>query len=194
MQEIRKWSAALVVVLIVLVLWWHGPIPQFSHYHEFADQTQLAGISHAYDVFSNLGFLLVGLWAGRALLASLCHPKARNATHIPSLTMFVLSILATAWCSSFYHLAPDDTRLFWDRLPIAIACASLLALVRAQCFNSLSKSWVELLAFAAFALFSVVWWQLTEDLRPYLFLQILAIVLPPLWQTINRRPNIERSH
>ncbi|MDM5181921.1 hypothetical protein PO883_32625 [Massilia sp. DJPM01] len=36
-----------------------------------------------------------------------------------------LLIGLTAFGSSWYHLAPDDTRLVWDRLPIALACVSL---------------------------------------------------------------------
>lgn len=181
------------MVLGVLALFWmHGPIAQLDHYHEFADQAQWGAISHARDVISNLAFLIVGLWA--------LFQFGRHWSHIPdhrrpALLVFILSILATAWCSSFYHLAPDDARLFWDRLPIAIACASLLALmrpIRKAHQNSVRASWRELAFALMFAYFSVWWWQYSADLRPYLVLQIFAIILPPCWQLIQRASKIER--
>ena len=50
---------------------------------------------------------------------------------------------------------------------------------------------------AVAAIFSVAWWHFTEqigagDLRPYLLLQALPIVLIPLWQWIYNMPRIER--
>ena len=33
-------------------------------------------------------------------------------------------MLLTAVGSSYYHLAPDNERLFWDRLPMTIAFSS----------------------------------------------------------------------
>lgn len=41
--------------------------------------------------------------------------------------VFFFAILMTAFGSSWYLLAPDDSRLLWHRLPIALACVSLLA-------------------------------------------------------------------
>lgn len=192
MQKYLKHLPVVLFVLITLALLIHGPIPQLDHYHDFADQGQLLGLTHASDVLSNLAFLWVALWAvSRMLHKSECL-NLKTFIGTPALIVFVLSILATAWCSSYYHLAPDNARLFWDRLPIALACASLLALVRAQCFGTRNSSSLELLAFSGFAVFSVLWWQSTEDLRPYLLLQILAVLFPPIWQSIYQRPVGER--
>ena len=47
--------------------------------------------------------------------------------------LFLVGLLLTAFGSGLYHLAPDNARLVWDRLPIALACAGLLAAVRAEC-------------------------------------------------------------
>lgn len=49
-------TAALGAALIV-----HGPVPQLAHYHEFADQSRLAGIAHAGDVLSNAGFAFAAI-------------------------------------------------------------------------------------------------------------------------------------
>jgi hypothetical protein len=37
-------------------------IPQAQSYHLFADQLTFLGIPHFFDVTSNVGFLVVGLW------------------------------------------------------------------------------------------------------------------------------------
>lgn len=187
-KYLRFIPIALTLTLVGLFLW-HGPIVQLANYHAFADQSTWLGIDHAMDVLSNFGFLAVGLWA---LFFLFSRPQCIDSNNKPALTVFALSVLATAWCSSYYHLAPDDTRLFWDRLPIAIACASLLSLIRAACFVSPKQARLELIGFCVFAFASVWWWQQTSDLRPYLSLQVLAITLPPVWQWLYGRPSRER--
>lgn len=183
----------MLVILVLGLLCLHGPIAQLDHYHAFADQTQWGPVMHARDVLSNLGFLLVGLWA----VFQFSHQWSLLPDHRrPALLAFIFSILATAWCSSFYHLAPDDGRLFWDRLPIATACASLLALMRPMYSShagSLRASWRELMVALLLAYLSVWWWQYSADLRPYLALQIFAIVLPPCWQFAQGVAKFERQ-
>jgi hypothetical protein len=52
----------LVIALAAGGLWLHGPIPQLPHYHDFADQRVLVGVTHGADVLSNIGFAVVGSW------------------------------------------------------------------------------------------------------------------------------------
>jgi len=99
----------------------------------------------------------------------------------------------TAAGSGDYHLTPDDARLVWDRLPIALGCAGLLAAVRAG-HHADSGRTVLVLASAAVA--SVLWWWVTNssgqgDLRAYLLIQALPIVIP-VWQAIQGAPRGER--
>lgn len=189
MSRFLIYIPVVFTLLLTGIFVWHGPIFQLTNYHAFADQSKWLGIDHAMDVSSNLGFLAVGLWA---LFLFFSRPDGMVSQDKPALTVFALSVLATAWCSSYYHLAPDDARLFWDRLPIAIACASLLSLVRSTCFVSPRYPKLELIGLCIFAVASVCWWQQTGDLRPYLSLQVLAIALPPLWQWLYGRPKAER--
>ncbi len=61
---IQKWKWALWgiggIIAVGLLL---GPrIAQPLSYHQFADQRTFLGIPHFFDVVSNLGFLLVGVW------------------------------------------------------------------------------------------------------------------------------------
>ena len=44
----------------------------------------------------------------------------------PGYRLFLIGLLLTAFGSGFYHFAPDNARLIWDRLPIALAEAGLI--------------------------------------------------------------------
>ena len=117
----KHYLPVITFLLAAIGMLIHGPIAQLDHYHDFADKTVWLGIPHAWDVLSNVGFALVGAWG-----CWLLRRREVNWGH----RLFIVSICATAFCSSFYHLAPDNVRLFWDRLPIALACAGILAGVR----------------------------------------------------------------
>lgn len=181
MNKYLRHLPSLITLIVGIALLAHGAISQWANYHEFADQTLWHGIPHAMDVLSNLGFALAG-----ALGLFCLQRRAANKTETSdaAYAVFCFSLLATSLCSSYYHLAPDDARLFWDRLPIATACASLLIAVRAEVMPELSKMRIsaELFAMTAMAIAAVWWWQATADLRPYLALQVLTLILIPLWQ------------
>lgn len=184
---------ALTLAATLAVIF-HGPVAQLAHYHDFAEQQTMLGIPHAQDVLSNLPFALVGLWGLFALGARRDHPTAARGW--AGYMLFFAALVLTALGSSWYHLAPDNTRLIFDRLPIALACGGLLAAVQAETTKLRSSTFsATLLAVAAIA--SVGWWALTDyilegDLRFYLLLQAGPIVLIPLWQAIYRAPKRDR--
>src|SRR5215475_4918732 len=84
------------------------PILQDPSYHDFADARRLLGIPNFWNVISNLPFMAVGA-AGLALYRK----------DAPAVALFA-GFLLTGFGSTYYHLAPDDGRLFWDRLPMTI--------------------------------------------------------------------------
>ena len=184
---------SLLTLLVCALMLIHGPIAQFNNYHDFADQSTWLGIPHAGDVLSNLGFALVALW-GLNLMSHRSFTLLQEARY--GYGLFLVALLLTAFGSGYYHLAPDNARLVWDRLPIALACAGLLAAVRAETVgtnNGLREAW----ALGALAVFGVLWWRATDldgngDLRFYLLFQILPLVLIPLWQAIHRSPRRDR--
>jgi hypothetical protein len=185
-----SWLPTIVTVGAAVALLLHGPILQFADYHAFSDQRVLPGVPHALDVLSNAGFAVVGLW-GLAVQrrTSGRHPAPGHAGHL----LFLIALVLTAAGSGYYHLTPDDARLVWDRLPIALGCAGLLAAVRAG-HHADSGRTVLVLASAAVA--SVLWWWVTNssgqgDLRAYLLIQALPIVIP-VWQAIQGAPRGER--
>jgi hypothetical protein len=187
MKRYLHYLPTLVLSTVVALMLLHGPIRQLEHYHEFADHSFWAGIPHAADVLSNLGFALVALWGAFRLWPKRNHAAVRAGWI--DYSVFLIALLLTSVGSTYYHLAPDDWRLVWDRLPIALACAALLAGVRAQLVPRVNAK-SEVIGLTMFAFASVAWWYVGQlggsgDLRPYLLLQAAPLVLIPLWQAIH---------
>jgi hypothetical protein len=184
----------LVALVAIVAMAIHGPIVQPSGYHDFADTRAWLGLPNACDVLSNAGFALVGIWGLSRLRAHRREPSL--ATGWPGHELFLTALVLTAVGSAYYHWAPDSDRLVWDRLPIALACAGLLAAARAETREG-TRVWVWTATLAVAAVASVLWWALTDraglgDLRPYLLLQAAPLVIIPLWQMNGRAPPEER--
>jgi hypothetical protein len=189
-----KYAPVIITVGITVILAVHGRIAQPLDYNEFADESVAFGIHHAADVLSNAGFALVAIWGWLTLRPRRTSDQLRAGW--PGYRLFLIGLFLTAFGSGFYHLAPDNARLIWDRLPIALACAGLLVGVRGDTQPGL-KTEIEAIVLGLFAVASVAWWAYTDnsgagDLRPYLLLQGLPLVLIPLWQAIYRAPRADR--
>ena len=167
--------------LLVIAFGAAGPIPQLPDYHAFADRRALFGIEHGADVLSNLGFLLAGGWG--FVLASI--RKRRGDAGGLAWLVFFGALVFTAFGSAWYHLAPDDARLVWDRTPIALACAALLSASVAQAVPGRWWTPTVLPVLSAVGTLSVLWWYLSGDLRYYLLIQVAPLALVPLlqWQS-----------
>jgi hypothetical protein len=184
---------ALIVLGAALAMLVYGPITQPDNYHDFADQRSWLGIPNAADVLSNLGFALIGLYGMHLVWQQRDNPALSQGR--PGYALFFAALLLTAFGSGWYHLVPDNARLVWDRLPIALACAGLLAAVWRETLGG--SRWIAI-ALIAMAICSVAWWRYTElqglgDLRPYLLLQAMPLVLIPLLQWQHRSPSAERQ-
>jgi hypothetical protein len=191
----KRWLPTGVVLFAAMAMLLHGPIAQPDRYHEFADRRAFLGMANAADVLSNAGFAIVALWGLWILRAVQRDPRLAAAA--PAYRVFLVAVLLTTFGSSYYHLAPDNQRLMWDRLPIALACAALLGAVRAETHPAPQPRWV-LPALLVAAVASVLWWSITEsrgvgDLRPYLLMQGAPLVLIPLWQALYGAPRAERA-
>ena len=189
-----KYAPTIVTIGIIVAFALHGRIAQPANYNDFADHTALFGIPHAGDVLSNVGFALVAIWGWLALRP--WRDSDRLRTGWPGYRLFLIGLFLTAFGSAFFHLAPGNGRLTWDMLPIALAGAGLLVGVHGDVRPG-SKTNLEAIMLALFAVAGVAWWVYTDrngagDLRPYLLLQVLPLVLIPLWQMIYRAPRTER--
>jgi hypothetical protein len=195
-QNLSRYLPTIVTLAAVVLLLLHGPLVQPPHYNDFADQSVLFGIPHAGDVLSNLGFAIVAIWGWIRLRPQRDHRALRQGW--PGYALFLLALLLTAAGSAYYHLAPDNQRLVWDRLPIALTCAGLLAAVRAETRGDTNAA-RDAAILGILAVLSVGWWQYTDgpqqpgDLRPYLLLQLLLLLVVPLWQACYAAPRRDRA-
>jgi hypothetical protein len=140
------------------------PIAQDPRYHAFADQRAWLGIANFLNVASNLAFVVVAA-LGVALCVSARRPGASRAW----LCFFVATGLVAAG-SAYYHLAPSDGTLVWDRLPMALAFMALFSAVLSEHVDERLELPL-LLGALTVAVASVAWWRYTGDLRPYVWVQ-----------------------
>jgi hypothetical protein len=89
-------------------------------------------------------------------------------------------LFLAAFGSSYYHLAPDNARLVWDRLPMTLVFMPLVAAMIAERINVRLGLWL-LPMLAAIGAGSVVQWYASEqhgtgDLRMYAAVQAYALV------------------
>ncbi len=162
-------------------------IPQNPAYHLFADSRGWLLVSNFLNVASNVPFLLVGAM-GLAFIA-----KPQGETAQGSFTdgrerwpygIFFLGVALTSLGSSYYHLAPGNDQLVWDRLPMTIAFMGFFAAMIAERI-SVRTGFGLLVPLLIVGAASVFYWHLTEqrgagDLRPYVLVQfypLLAILL-----------------
>ncbi len=189
----RLTSTTLIVLagLGILSFFIVPRVPQPSWYHNFADTRALLGIPNFWNVFSNLPFVIVGLWGIRYVLS----PKSRASVQSADRWMYLLffaAVALTGVTSAYYHLSPDNPRLFWDRLTISIMFMALFAIIINE-YWSRSLATRLFLPLLALGVAVVFYWYITEslgrgDLRPYLLAQLypaLAIVVI-VWRSHGR--------
>lgn len=191
----QKSSSAVVATLtaaVFLACCAVPRIPQPQWYHSFADQRMLLGIPNFGNVVSNAPFALIGAWGLWFVV------RSRGSRRVfldpkeiwPYLFAF-LGLLLTAFGSSYYHLAPDNARLVWDRLPMTITFMSIVGAVIAERINIRLGIW--LLPFLlGTGLASVLQWYWSEsrgvgDLRFYAAVQAYSAVVLLLGMFFPRR-------
>jgi hypothetical protein len=148
--------------------------------HQFADLRHWMGIPNAMDVLSNLGFALMGLCGGWALMRPGAAPLA--AGHRCACALVFFGLVLTSLGSSWYHLWPDDARLFWDRLGMLVVFAGMLGLIAAEKIKPQSGLLVSVLSLAAGVLALFVW-QSTSDVLPWAVFQFGGLGLLVLLAT-----------
>jgi len=155
------------------------PVPQDRRYHDFADRRTLLGIPNFWNVISNAAFLIVGIAGLRAM-----HERGAAPPLDPAYLVLFLALIFVSFGSAYYHLAPDNSRLTWDRLPMTLAFMAFVAIVIGERIDPhLGRRCLPFLLLAGVA--SVAYWHFSErrghgDLRLYLLVQFLPLVLIPL--------------
>lgn len=170
--------AILATIVTVLSL---DPVPQDIRYHQFADTRAWFGLANFSNVMSNLPFLLAGLYG-------LWHYYRHSLRVIEDIRyvylVFCVGVLLVALGSSYYHLAPDNSTLIWDRLPMTIAFMSFFVILLSE-FVSVQLAKRLFLPLVILGVASVLYWYAGEqtgngDLRLYALVQFVPIVFIPV--------------
>ena len=166
----REWALAGVSMALLALAFAVEPIPQDLAYHRFADARMLFGIPNFQNVSSNAAFLVVGV-AGMVVCARMAGEGAKVAWGI----LFFGGALVSAG-SAYYHWAPNNASLVWDRLPMTVGFMGLFVALLAE---HISAKLERLLLAPALALgaFSVAWWHYTDDLRLYAWVQFMPLAV-----------------
>ena len=180
----RNWSAAarwsmiaVVCVVAFVVVCFLPPIPQSQSYHNFADQRTIAGVPYAMDVLSNVAFLLPGILGLIFLVGA--GPIFDAGTRWAFAVLF-FGLILTSFGSGYYHLAPDNQRLVFDRLPMIVAMSGCVGAVIADRFGGKTAWSVPVLL--VMGLWTVYQWNASEqlgqgDLRWYALYQGLVMIV-----------------
>ena len=172
-----SWRLALLVLLAVgsfaAVMWLPPPArAQDLGYPEFADRRSFLGIPNFANVVSNLAFLVVGC-AGLWLSFSRRVDGARA-----SWSVFFLGVALVSVGSAFYHWAPRNDTLVWDLFPITIGFMGLFAALVCEHISARSERWL-LGPAVLVGVASVLYWRVFGDLRPYVWIQVVALLMIP---------------
>lgn len=146
-----------------------APITQYAGYHAFADDRAMAGIPNFFNVISNIVFLWIG-----ALGLRFCARRSMAARR--SWIVFFAGVILVAFGSAWYHRAPTDASLVWDRIPMAVAFMALAVALFHETVNGRVES--RLLPPALLlAVASVLYWRWTGDLSFYIGVQIAPFLV-----------------
>jgi Ceramidase len=168
-----KIVALITVMAFIVVFTFLHPIAQNIAYHNFANDTIVFGINNFWNVVSNTGFIIAGIFGFSVI-------KKYNAATAFNYILFSGFIL-TGLGSAYYHYNPSNTTLVWDRLPMTIVFTTFFAQLYSWylCPKNGFKIWIGTLLIGVF---SVFYWQYTEyinqgDLRLYAIVQYLPMLL-----------------
>ncbi len=169
-----------VTCIAIIATTFVAPIAQDPAYYLFADSRSLLSIENFGDVISNLPFLVIGIAGLNFVLSA----RDKMQSTWPAYIAFFSGVTMTSLGSAYFHLAPTNDTLLWDRLPMTIAFMPLFTIIISD-FVSVKAGrrllWPLLIA----GIGSVFYWHWSEsigagDLRPYGLVQFLPMLLIPL--------------
>jgi hypothetical protein len=171
---------ATVAAIVILAAIFAPPVPQPPSYHNFADQRGWLGIPNFGDVVSNFPFAIVGICGLWFVLSPQSRERFVDARERWPYALGFCGLLLTAFGSSYYHLAPDNARLVWDRLPMTLVFMPLVAAMIAERISVKAGLWL-LPVLTAIGAGSVWQWYMSElrgasDLRMYAAVQVYALI------------------
>lgn len=150
-------------------------LPQPASYHAFHETRVLLGVPHFGDVVSNLAFLIVGAVGLWALASGRLADRFTRDWEMRPYVAFFGGLVLVAFGSAYYHWAPSNETLFWDRAAMTVAFMSLASIVIA---DRVDQGWGVrrgLPLLVALGVGSAIAWRLTDDVTYYF---VIAQVAP----------------
>ncbi|MFI5117350.1 MAG: ceramidase domain-containing protein [Terriglobales bacterium] len=182
LERRTRLGLTIAVSLLSLIALWFAPrVPLRPGYHDFTDQRPFLGIPNCFDVLSNIPFVVVGIlglvWLSRRSSDTSFIERRERLPYF----VFFAGVALTGLGSSWYHLAPSNSRLSWDLLPMSCCFMSIVAALIMERI-SLSAGFRLLIPLLALGIASVLYWYLTEmqghgDYRFYMFVQLFPPIL-----------------
>ena len=187
MSKTRAWPLLFLLGVSVPVFWWlisQSPLAQPQHYHHYADERTLLGIPFFWNVASNVPFAVIGLFGLWWLTRPGAEGKFIDDRERRAYLLFFAAEFLTCFGSAYYHAAPSNSTLVWDRVVFVVMLTSFFTIVVTE-FVSPRFGNGMLLPFTALGIGSVLYWAWTEshgggDLRPYAAVQFYPMILIPL--------------
>jgi len=179
----RSYSRQLLVVVSVAVplvlLFSRPPIRQPQEYYEFADRRVFLGIPNFFDVTTNLAFLLVGIAGLR-----FCFKNHWEGLRAAWITLFV-GLASVSFGSSYFHWNPCDDTLVWDRVSLTIGFMGLVVAILGE-YVSIRVGRFLLVPALFLGTASVFYWHWLDDLRFYLWIQLMPLLAIPVVMVLFR--------
>ena len=149
------------------------PIAQDPGYHRFADSREWLRIPNAWNVLSNIPFLVVGFLGMRHVWVT------------PSLAArwswgaLFGGVALVCFGSGYFHWSPSNQTLVWDRIPMTVGFMGLfVALLSEHIDRQIEK--VLLVPALLVGVGSVLWWAYSGDLRLYVWVQFGPLLSIPV--------------
>jgi hypothetical protein len=171
MKKYHLYILYVIAVLAIITMFFINPITQNQEYHNFADDKCLLNVSNFWNVFSNVPFVIIGIYG-----LFLVNKLMKNEVLKPNCYWFFIGIFLTGFGSAYYHYNPNDTTLIWDRLPMTISFMSFFTIIIGTFINT-TASKRALFPLIGIGLMSILFWVIFSDLRLYFMVQFLPIIL-----------------
>ncbi len=181
-RDYRTGMMFSIIVLAIAIALMVDPVAQDPAYHQFVDTRTLFAIPNFWNVASNLPFTIVGAMGLWLLLSGRVHAGIVQLNMV--YLMFFTGVFLTGFGSGYYHLAPANASLVWDRLPMSILFMAIFCILWGEHIHAVTARrllWPLIIAGIA----SIYYWHVTEsaghgDLRPYGLVQFGPMLMIPL--------------
>jgi hypothetical protein len=170
-MPLPTWKHRILAALPIAIAAGFAAAPvmeQPASYHLFADIRAFCGVPNFGDVASNLGFLCVGIYGLLQLRRGVSGIASR------SWAVMIAGVVLVSLGSAYYHLAPTNETLVWDRLPMTFAFTAMTVAVISE-FVSEKFERIALVPVVTIGAASVFIWYATGDLRLYFWVQVTSV-------------------